>query len=152
SEHGAPVRLLVPGWYGVASVKWLTRIDAVDRPYRGYYQDKKYTIQVQSPHGQEKVIIQKMAIKSEIVRPLEAERLGSGPQRVFGVAWAGEEAIRRVEVSTDGGASWADADLIGLQAPYSWALWEYLWEVATPGRYALMARATAANGEVQPVD
>lgn len=151
-EHGYPVRLLVPGWYGVASVKWLSRIEVVDRPYRGYYQDKKYTVQTQTPTGVEKTIIQKMALKSEIIRPREQERLGIGTQRIFGVAWAGEEAIRTVEVSTDGGASWDEANLIGVQAAYSWALWEYLWEVATPGTYCLMARAVSANGEVQPVD
>lgn len=151
-EHGYPVRLLVPGWYGVASVKWLTRLEVVDRPYRGYYQDKKYTVQTQTEAGPQKTIIQKMALKSEIIRPREQERLGIGTQRLFGVAWAGEDAIRTVEVSTNGGASWDEADLIGVQAAYSWALWEYLWEVATPGTYSLLARAVSSSGEVQPVE
>lgn len=151
-EHGFPARLLVPGWYGVASVKWLTRLQATERPFHGYYQNKKYTIQARTASGVEKVIIQTMAVKSEIIRPREGETLGIGTQRVFGVAWAGETTVGKVEVSTDGGHSWGDADLIGLQAPYSWALWEYLWEVATPGPYALMARATAANGATQPLE
>jgi DMSO/TMAO reductase YedYZ molybdopterin-dependent catalytic subunit len=151
-EHGFPARLVVPGWYGVASVKWLTRMTATDRPFHGYYQDKKYTIQAQTPSGVEKVIVQKMAVKSEMIRPREGEKLGIGTHRVFGVAWAGEEPIQKVEVSTDDGTSWGEADLIGLQAPYSWALWEYLWEVAIPGPYSLMARATSARGETQPAE
>jgi hypothetical protein len=91
-----------------------------------------------------------MAIKSEIFRPHPGESLGVGTNRLFGVAWAGPEAVARVEISTDGGESWIPAELIGPQAPYSWTLWEYLWEVASPGRYTLLARATSSSGQVQP--
>jgi hypothetical protein len=70
---------------------------------------------------------------------------------LFGLAWAGEEAVARVGVSTDGERSWNEADLIGPRAPYSWTLWEYLWEVAKPGDYTLLARAEAENGAVQPL-
>ncbi len=151
-EHGFPVRLLVPGWYGVASVKWLTRIRVLDRPFRGYFQTTKYTIHQATPEGVQQAVVQKMAVKSEIVRPRENETLGIGTQRLFGVAWGGEDAIRTVEVSTDGGHSWDAARLVGVQAPYSWALWEYFWEVAEPGAYALLARATSATGETQPLE
>jgi hypothetical protein len=75
-----------------------------------------------------------------------------GTNRLFGIAWAGEEAIDRVEVSTDGGQSWAPADLLSQPARYCWALWEYLWEVAQPGQYTLLARAISASGRVQPVE
>jgi DMSO/TMAO reductase YedYZ molybdopterin-dependent catalytic subunit len=149
-SHGFPVRLLVPGWYGVASVKWLRRIEVVDRPFRGYYQTVKYTVQRRSGQGTETAIVQAMALKSEILRPHDGDVLGVGTNRLFGVAWAGEEAIARVEVSTDGGRTWADAELIGPRARYSWTLWEYLWEVAEAGRYALLARAVSASGKVQP--
>src|SRR6202011_3189062 len=64
--------------------------------------------------------------------------------------WAGEEAVAAVEVSTDGGASWGRADLIGPRAEYSWTLWEYLWEVARPGPHTLMARAVSTSGQKQP--
>jgi hypothetical protein len=70
--------------------------------------------------------------------------------RVFGIAWAGESAVAKVEVSCDGGRSWNQAELVGLQAPYSWTLWEYLWEVGAAGNYELLARATASDGTVQP--
>jgi DMSO/TMAO reductase YedYZ molybdopterin-dependent catalytic subunit len=151
-EHGFPVRLLVPGWYGVASVKWLSSIRVLNRPFLGYYQTTKYTINEQTPSGVQRVVLRTMNVKSEIVRPREGEVLGIGSQRIFGIAWAGEEAIWKVEISTDGGTTWDDARLVGLQAPYSWALWEYFWEVARPGRHALMARATTVSGRTQPVE
>jgi hypothetical protein len=145
-NHGAPLRLFVPGWYGVASVKWLSRLEAVAVPFRGYFQSVKYTIQ--GAGGPE--IIQRMSVKSEIVRPIANEPLGLGRQRVFGLAWAGEEAVSRVEVSTDGGRVWHAAELLGPLAPYSWTLWEYLWTVERPGDYTLLARATTSSGQTQP--
>ncbi len=149
-SHGYPVRLLVPGWYGVASVKWLRRIEILDRTFQGYFQTKKYVIQRPVSRGEETVPVGAMAVKSEILRPRPDSVLGLGTNRLFGVAWAGEEAVARMEVSTDGGDSWNEAELMGLRAPYSWTLWEYLWEVAQPGEYSLMARATSAGGRVQP--
>jgi DMSO/TMAO reductase YedYZ molybdopterin-dependent catalytic subunit len=149
-DHGFPVRLLVPGWYGVCSVKWLTGIELVAEPFRGYFQTKKYTIRRFNGQSLESAAIQNMAVKSEIVRPGKGEVLGLGKQRVFGLAWAGEETIGRVEVSSDGGRSWREAELLGPFAPYSWTLWEYSWEVKQPGSYQLVARAASASGRVQP--
>jgi DMSO/TMAO reductase YedYZ molybdopterin-dependent catalytic subunit len=135
ASHGYPVRLLAPGWYGVASVKWLTRIDVIQQRTGG---------------GIETVPLGPMAVKSEILRPAPGAVLGLGTNRLFGVAWAGEEAVARVEISTDGGKNWNEAELMGLRAPYSWTLWEYLWEVAVPGTYSLLARAVSTSGRVQP--
>jgi DMSO/TMAO reductase YedYZ molybdopterin-dependent catalytic subunit len=149
-SHGFPLRLFVPGWYGVASIKWLRRIEVLNEPFRGYFQSVKYTIKRQSDRGLETVVIGPMMPKSEIIRPRRGETLGLGSNRIFGTAWAGEEAVSRVEVSLDGGATWREASLIGMRAPYSWTLWEYLWEVATPGEYTLLVRATSARGDVQP--
>jgi DMSO/TMAO reductase YedYZ molybdopterin-dependent catalytic subunit len=150
-DHGAPMRLFVPGWYGVASVKWLRRVEVLDRPYRGYFQGVKYTVQRRGPDGAlETVIVGPMAVKAELVRPEEGAALGVGTNRLFGVAWAGEEAVGDVEVSTDGGETWAAADLLTPPARYCWSLWEYLWEVAEPGEHTLLARATSASGRVQP--
>src|SRR5262245_4366307 len=88
-SHGFPLRLLVPGWYGVASVKWLRCIEAVEQPFRGYYQTVKYTIQRVTGRGQEMIVVGPMAVKSEIIRPRAGETLGLGTNRLFGVAWAG---------------------------------------------------------------
>jgi DMSO/TMAO reductase YedYZ molybdopterin-dependent catalytic subunit len=149
-EHGYPARLLVPGWYGVASVKWLTRIEAVATRFRGYFQTVKYTVQRRTPSGLETIPLCEMAIKSAMVRPRDGERLKTGTQRLFGVAWAGEESIDLVEVSTDGGRTWAEAELLGPHARYSWTLWEYLWKVERPGAYALSVRARSSSGRAQP--
>jgi DMSO/TMAO reductase YedYZ molybdopterin-dependent catalytic subunit len=148
--HGFPLRLFVPGWYGVASVKWLTNIDVVDRPFKGYYQTVKYTIQRRTGRGQEAIVVGPMPVKSEIVRPHAGEVLGIGTNRLFGVAWAGPEAVAGVEISLDGGRTWLEAQLIGPRAPYSWTMWEYLWEVIDPGDYTVLSRATSNGGQVQP--
>jgi DMSO/TMAO reductase YedYZ molybdopterin-dependent catalytic subunit len=149
-SHGYPLRLLVPGWYGVASVKWLTRLEASREPFRGYFQTVKYTIQQNTPAGRQTTPLTAMAVKSEIVRPFAGEALGLGKQRVFGLAWAGEDAVARVELSTDGGQTWHETELLGPSAPYSWTMWEYLWNVRTPGAYELLSRAVSTSGRTQP--
>jgi DMSO/TMAO reductase YedYZ molybdopterin-dependent catalytic subunit len=151
-NHGFPVRLLVPGWYGVASVKWLSRIEVIREPFKGYFQNNKYTVQRRSSDGVQTVIVGPMAVKSEFIRPHLGEALGIGTNRIFGVAWGGSESIARVDVSTDGGRTWQAADLIGPQSANSWTMWELLWEVATPGDYELLARAVAAGGAMQPAE
>jgi DMSO/TMAO reductase YedYZ molybdopterin-dependent catalytic subunit len=148
--HGYPLRLFVPGWYGVAAVKWLRRVEVLDRPFRGYFQSKKYTVRRRTPGGEEAVVVGPMAVKSEVFRPQAGTEMGLGPNRVCGAAWAGEEAVAAVEVSTDAGSTWAAASLVGPQAPYSWTLWEYPWEPPAPGDYVLLARARSTGGRVQP--
>jgi DMSO/TMAO reductase YedYZ molybdopterin-dependent catalytic subunit len=169
--HGSPVRLFVPGWYGVASVKWLQRIEVLDSHFRGYFQTTKYTFQRRTGKGirapasvssssdgnetvsyLETVVVGPMAVKSEIIRPKSSDLVGIGANRVVGLAWAGEEAVAHVDISTDGGQTWMKANLIGPQAPYSWTLWEYLWELAQPGSYSLLARTTSTGGRVQPME
>lgn len=150
-SHGFPVRLLVPGWYGVCAVKWLTRLTAVSEPFGGYFQTVKYTVRRRTGRGEEVEAVGPMPVKSEIIRPGSGETLGLGMNRILGFAWAGEEAVAAVEVSVDGGRSWGRADLKGLQAPYSWTLWEYLWEAGAPGEYQLLSRAVSDTGRVQPL-
>src|SRR5437870_2089443 len=91
-----------------------------------------------------------MTVKAEMIRPRAGDQLGIGCNRLFGVAWAGEDAVQRVEVCTDGGTTWAEANLIGPQAAYSWTLWEYLWEVNQTGDHDLLVRAISTRGAVQP--
>jgi DMSO/TMAO reductase YedYZ molybdopterin-dependent catalytic subunit len=150
SNHGYPLRLFVPGWYGVASVKWLRRIEVVTEPFRGYFQSVKYTIGRKTERGVETEIVGPMMPKSEIIRPRDGDVLYLGANRLFGASWAGEDSVSRVEVSKDGGSTWSDATLIGPQAPYSWTLWEYLWEAHDPGEIVVLARATSSRGRVQP--
>ena len=149
-EHGYPIRLFVPGWYGVASVKWLKRIAVLDSPFDGYFQTVKYTVRRRTPREVQTVVVGPMMIKSEIIRPRQGDVLGLGPNRIAGIAWAGEEAIDRVEVSTDGGKTWNLAALMGPRAAYSWTLWEYLWHINQPGPCQILARATSTSGQQQP--
>jgi DMSO/TMAO reductase YedYZ molybdopterin-dependent catalytic subunit len=149
-SHGYPLRLFVPGWYGVASVKWLRRIEVINKPFRGYFQSVKYTIQRKTERGALTEVVGSMMPKSEIIRPRAGDVLGLGSNRFFGVSWAGEDSVSRVEVSKDGGATWSDATLIGMQAPYSWTLWEHLWEAQSPGELTVLVRATSSRGLVQP--
>jgi DMSO/TMAO reductase YedYZ molybdopterin-dependent catalytic subunit len=150
SNHGAPMRLFVPGWYGVASVKWLQRIRIIDRAYPGYFQTTKYSIDRVVDGTKRRVPLGPGIVKSEILQPTSGAVLQPGRHRIIGLAWAGEDRVTRVEVSVDGGVSWKDASLIGLQESYSWTQWEMRWDVTACGEHTLMARAHSARGEVQP--
>ena len=141
-EHGAPFRLIVPGWYGMASVKWLTEIVAIATPFRGFYQADRYVI------GNEP--LNEIAPRALIVAPVDGARLPAGPTVIRGYAWSGRTPIDRVEVSTDGGAHWTDATL-GPVHGRAWRPWELAWDAAA-GPATLLARATDARGERQPLD
>ena len=151
-NHGAPMRLFVPGWYGVASVKWLRAMRVIDQSYPGYFQTTKYTVDRAGGGGKRRVVIGPGVVKSEILHPAAGATLGRGSNRIAGIAWAGEQRVTRVDVSTDGGRTWHAAHLKGLQQPYSWCQWECLWTVTAPGDYTLMARAHNETGESQPLE
>jgi DMSO/TMAO reductase YedYZ molybdopterin-dependent catalytic subunit len=141
-EHGAPFRLIVPGWYGMASVKWLTEIVAIATPFRGFYQADRYVI------GEEP--LNEIAPRALIVAPVDGARLSAGPTVIRGYAWSGRTPIQRVEVSTDVGAHWTEATL-GRAVGRAWRTWEVPWASST-GPATLLARATNASGERQPLD
>lgn len=151
-NHGAPARLFVPGWYGVASVKWLRRMQVIDHVYQGFFQTVKYSVDHATPGGKQRRPLGAGAVKSEIFHPRAGDTLGLGTNRIAGVAWAGEERVARVDVSTDGGRTWQAAHLKGLQQPYSWCQWECLWTVAEPGHFTILARAHTESGQSQPAD
>jgi DMSO/TMAO reductase YedYZ molybdopterin-dependent catalytic subunit len=151
-EHGFPVRLVVPGWYGMASVKWLRSIVVSPTPFAGYWQTLEYAYWHRA-YGQPTLVpVTEMQVKAEIARPAQYEVLPAGvPYRVFGAAWSGESAVAQVEVSTDGGQSWHLANLLGTAVPHTWRFWEYTWPTPPqPGRYQLAARATDCAGHTQP--
>ncbi|HEY7154250.1 MAG TPA: sulfite oxidase [Gemmataceae bacterium] len=151
--HGAPVRALVAGWYGMASVKWLKRLVVTERPFQGYFQTFMYTTWDRGHGVPELVPVGAIEVKSEIARPVLNEIVpAKSTYRVFGAAWAGESEVVHVEVSTDGGQSWSAAKLLDKSAPYTWRLWEYTWRTpADVGPRVLMARATDAMGRIQPL-
>jgi DMSO/TMAO reductase YedYZ molybdopterin-dependent catalytic subunit len=152
--HGFPVRAIVPGWYGMASVKWLARIIVSDKPFVGYFQSIDYAYWERGPGGPTLMPITEMHVKAQIARPGFAEAVKSGETfRICGAAWTTEAEITRVEVSVDGGATWHPARLLDEPVRNVWRLWEYDWQVpAVCGKATVMARATDSRGRTQPVD
>jgi len=151
-SHGFPVRAVVPGWYGVASVKWLTRIVVSDVPFQGHFQTVDYATFERRNGLVTRVPITELQVKASIARPVLHEIIPAArPYTISGAAWSGDSPIQRVEVSTDGGASWLQARLNDRSHPYSWRLWSYVWRSPSRGRAVLMARATDAAGRVQPM-
>ena len=151
--HGGPVRAVVGGWYGMASVKWLTRVVVTKTPYAGYWQTFDYSYFERRDGGLPTLKpITAIQPKAQIARPTLGEVVPAGRRyTVRGAAWAGEAAVGKVEVSTDGGASWAAAKLTGDDKPFCWRAWEYAWDVpATAGPVSLVARCTDAAGNGQP--
>ena len=153
-EHGFPVRAIVPGWYAVASIKWLQRIIVTDKPFAGYYQTLDYAFWKRRGEIAELVPLSEMQIKAEIARPIEGEVVPANSNvRVHGAAWTSDGEITKVELSTDGGANWNDAKLIDKTAPNAWRLWEYDWQTPSkPGKQTLVARATDSRGRTQPME
>lgn len=152
--HGFPLRAIVPGWYGMAAVKWLQRIIVTDRPYNGYYQTVDYAFWKRDDAGIALVPITQMQVKASIARPGINEVIVAGTNyKLAGAAWTAEAEIVKVELSTDSGSSWETASLGKEKARNSWQLWEYDWKVpSTPGRRILFARATDSRGRTQPME
>lgn len=141
-EHGGPLRLLVPGWYGMASVKWLTRIEVRTEPFRGHFQVERYVIDG-SP-------IREMEVRAVIAEPPPGAQVSASELRVAGYAWTGRGEIARVELSDDAGASWVEVDLVEASPPFGWTRWERSWRPERPGPAVLLVRATDSTGRLQP--
>jgi DMSO/TMAO reductase YedYZ molybdopterin-dependent catalytic subunit len=154
-QHGYPLRLLVPGWYGMTSVKWLAAIEAVAQPFTGYQQfgSYRYTQRLDDV-GDPVSLINVRALMIPPGIPDFATRgrlLDPGPVTLTGRAWAGRNEVTRVEVSTDGGEKWDEATLDPAIGPYAWRGWRYDW-MAEPGRHTLLVRATDSEGNTQPLE
>jgi DMSO/TMAO reductase YedYZ molybdopterin-dependent catalytic subunit len=151
-DHGYPVRAIVPGHYGMASVKWLTRIQVVREPFQGYWQTSDYGYWDSLDGKPVRRALAEMKLKSAIARPSVYETLL--PNRmytVFGAAWAGETDATEIAVSTDGGQTWAEAHFLDPARRHAWRRWKFDWPTPKqPGQYTLLARAKDANGTIQP--
>jgi DMSO/TMAO reductase YedYZ molybdopterin-dependent catalytic subunit len=153
SNHGFPVRLVVPDWYGMASVKWLQRITLAERPFGGFFQTLDYTIFERQNGEPQLVPITQMQVKALIAQPVAGQVLAPNtPVRIHGAAWTGESQIARVEVNTDGSRRWQEARLLGQVVAHAWRLWEFPWRTpAQAGRVTLRARAIDGRPHVQPL-
>lgn len=152
AQHGFPVRAIVPGWYAMASVKWLQRVIVTDQPFGGYYQTLDYAYWRRLGDIGELTPVTKMQIKAEIAKPVHGETLSANSNvRVHGAAWTSDGEITKVEVSADGGTTWSEASLIGTSRPYAWRLWDFDWRTPSKaGQVQLIARATDSQGRTQP--
>ncbi len=150
-EHGFPLRAIVPGWYAMASVKWLQRIIVADRPFNGYYQTLDYAYWRRRGEHSELTPLGPMVLKAEIAQPANGSTVtASSKFRIHGAAWGGK--VKDVEVSIDGGSSWQRATLLDQSRGTAWCRWELDWIVPSrPGEQTLMARAVGEDGGSQPV-
>jgi DMSO/TMAO reductase YedYZ molybdopterin-dependent catalytic subunit len=153
-QHGFPLRLVVPGWYGMASVKWLARVTVIDERFDGYQMRQSYRLrQEENEEGEplSRIRARALMVPPGIPEFLSRSRIvPAGECELEGRAWSGDAEIEGVEVSTDGGESWADAELgppsLGR---WAWRTWRFTWSAA-PGEHELRCRARDAAGSTQP--
>ncbi|HTE87083.1 MAG TPA: molybdopterin-dependent oxidoreductase, partial [Dehalococcoidia bacterium] len=140
AKHGYPVRVLAAGIYGMKNPKWVTQIEAVPGRRPGFWQQQGWD---------ERGIIQTMAV---VTTPANNATLpvSPAPITIGGVGFAGSRGINQVEVSVDGAATWALAELLPSQGPNTWTFWQFQWQPPKAGSYTILARATDGAGTVQP--
>jgi sulfane dehydrogenase subunit SoxC len=155
-QHGAPLRLVAPGWYGMAHVKWLSSIEALAEPFAGYQHARAYRYSLTREEPGDPVSL--MRVRSLMIPPgfpdfmTRTRVVRSGRVELRGRAWSGRVPIERVDVSVDGGSSWAPAELEPQRSPHVWQGWRSEWDAALPGKYELCCRATDAAGSQQPLN
>jgi len=147
--HGGPARALVPGFVASASIKWIERIMVLTEEFNGFYMKSNYTAP-RVDNNAEIYSLQSVEVKSLIVHPTDGTKLAQpGRTTIWGWAWAGEGELTGMDVSTDGGRTWAPGKFTGKWDRYSWRKWELEWD-AKWGSHTVMARATDSLGRVQP--
>ncbi|RKT11766.1 molybdenum-dependent oxidoreductase-like protein [Streptomyces sp. 1114.5] len=149
-DHGAPLRLVVPGWVGIASIKWVGAIEVADHPLHSPWNTDFYRMfgPDHPPGGGAPLTTQ--VVRSAFELAPGAVLAAGRAHRLYGRSWSGTAAVRRVEVSTDGGRTWRRAALQGGAQADDWACWSVDWRPERPGRYELRARATDRRGNTQP--
>lgn len=154
-QHGAPLRLVVPGWYGMTSVKWLQGLTVAKDPFRGYQQTRAYRFRRTEDEAgrpvdrvQPRSLVQPPGIPDFLTR---SRLVDSGPVELAGRAWSGFGRVTEVGVSIDGGDTWAVAELSEPVGRYGWCRWTWHWE-AEPGEYLVCSRATDETSRTQPMD
>jgi DMSO/TMAO reductase YedYZ molybdopterin-dependent catalytic subunit len=148
-QHGRPVRLIVPGWYSVASVKWLMEIEVTDHPFDGFFQTKRYSYEWERDGGVVREPVRLQRVRALIAEPCDGDSVAGEEFIVRGVAWSGAAPIDRVDVAICGGA-WQPARLIGERRRHSWQWWELLTHTDARGPGTVRARATDLAGQTQP--
>lgn len=142
-EHGAPLRLVVPGWYGMASVKWLARLRLLEKKFEGFFQKARYTVDDRP--------LREIAARAVIVSPHDGDRLAARPFVARGYAWSGRGDLAQVQISADGGTTWRDATLGDALSRYAWRQWQATIAPRAGSELVLLARAVTATGTTQPL-
>lgn len=157
-QHGYPLRAIVPGWEGAACVKWLTRLVVQQREAEGFFMNTAYRYPTRPVAPGEAVsrdemrVLTSVTIKSLVTHPRRGARFQPGATvEIRGNAWAGEAEVARVQISTDLGRTWADAELGRERAPFAWRRFRFRWKAPERGSYVLMSRATDNQSQIQPV-
>ncbi|MEE8602576.1 sulfite oxidase [Euzebya tangerina] len=151
TEHGAPVRLIVPGFYAMASVKWVVELSVRQAEFHGWFHQERYCYLEDSLAG-EGAPVTEMRVRSIIASPGEDEDLRAGQATTIrGSAWSAQEGVSAVAVSTDGGRTWIDAELGESQGKYAARGWTCAWTPDQPGTYEVWSRATDGHGRSQPL-
>jgi len=150
-DHGFPLRLIVPGWYGMTQIKWLTRIDVLDRRYEGPHMARNYHT-IRNDGMLVETSISKTHLKSVVGRVTRKRKpAGQFAYKILGAAWGGPNPVQKVEVSIDGGP-WRPATLAERKSDFSWILWSLDWTDAVPGNHTLVSRAIDSAGNIQPTE
>lgn len=151
-EHGFPLRLVVPGWHGMAHVKWVSAITASSIQFKGPFQSIDYVHIVNEDDYSNAFPVTENKVNSIITSPGNGEILKPGRIIIKGIAWAGgSRTVSKVQVSFDNGINWSDANLTTPEhAPYNWAFWETDWDAVQAGRYSILSRALDSSGNIQP--
>jgi DMSO/TMAO reductase YedYZ molybdopterin-dependent catalytic subunit len=147
-EHGFPLRALVSGWYGMDSVKWLTRIELSREPSKGYFQQERY---VALKIDGERQGITRMKVNSKFMRPADGEEIRVKVYRIDGVAWAGERKVSKIELRFNGSGPWQPVVLGESPTSMVWVPWTYAWTIPRPAQYLIEVRATDDRGDSQPL-
>ena len=147
-QHGYPMRVVIPGWYAVTSVKWLTDIEAVDGPFTGHYQTGSYFYESERDGAVAREPVTLQRVRALITEPKPDDVIHAGEVAIRGVAWSGAAAIARVDVRV-GDGDWQETRLVGQRYRYSWQWWELLTRVDDPGATSIRARATDLAGRIQ---
>ncbi|HKV55465.1 MAG TPA: molybdopterin-dependent oxidoreductase [Candidatus Binataceae bacterium] len=148
AEHGYPVRIFIPGKYGMKQPKWITEIEFVDRPYLGYWEQRGWSNEAWRKVNSGFFSPRPAGGIFDILSLDNAARV-KAPVDLIGWALAGPSGIHRVEISTDNGASWHPAELVENRSPYIWTVWKYHFSPGTPGDYTVRVRATDGSGLTQ---
>ena len=150
--HGFPVRLVVPGWYGMDSVKWLRSIEARTTPLGHFYDNHRYRAQSTDTGLHTGRRIRQLEVKSLVVSPSNGQRILLGDIPISGLAWAGENDVTGVDISFDGGQTWEASELDDEVRPYSWRRWSLTYKADEVGPLDFIVRAVDSEGRVQPMD